>query len=111
MNKAKKCFIILIGLAIVLIIVSIVFYRIDLHRAVQGEKPLFTISSISLDDGGSTDYRGLGYQIIIWHQLADEQPADHAYTVYEDGVESYYLIGFRNILDGPAIPLQKTIND
>lgn len=111
MNKIKKRIMIAVSMIIVLFAVSIIFYRVDLHRVQQGEKPIFSISFAGLDDGGSHDYWGLGYQIIIWHQLSMEQPADHSYTVYEDGVESYYLIGFRNILDGPAIPLQKTIND
>ena len=61
----KKIF--LLFLAIV--IIAIVFFSVDLYRAKNGKSPIFCINYGTLKDGGSKEYIGLGYKVIVYHKL------------------------------------------
>ena len=72
----------LIGLCLVCL--SLVFHKVDSDLAKQQKKPVFSIAYGHANDGGTTLYLGLGYQIIQWHQLGDEP------GYYYIGSETYY---------------------
>jgi hypothetical protein len=80
--------------------ISLLTYFADSGLADQGGKPIFSVPYAHVNDGGSTGYLGLGYQIIKWHSFADQKGN------YYVGVEKHYLIGIRINFDKPSVPLQ-----
>ncbi len=72
----KKIMKIIVVIIIILVILGILFYTID-KRAVQNQKsPIFCVKIRTMLDGGTAEYLGLGYKIIIFHKL--------------EGIENYY---------------------
>lgn len=99
LSKGKRLLLRVLLALCCLICVSLVFFSVDVHRAKSGGRPIFSFPALHANDGGTTVYFGLGYEIIQWHRLT-EQPG-----AYQMGVEEYYLFGMR-IPGEPLVPLQ-----
>ena len=73
MKKTIKTIVIII---ILLSILGYLFYTIDKKRVSKQQVPIFCIKIRTILDGGTVEYLGLGYKIIIFHKL--------------EGIENYY---------------------
>lgn len=85
-KKAKKAICILAFI----VGISIVTFFIDSTLANNNQAPIFSVPYAHMNDGGSTCYMGLGYQIIRWKVLVYPRG-------YNIGVEKHFLMGI--ILD------------
>lgn len=58
-----------IGIIVLVIIIgcSFIFRNIDKKRADENKKPIFAIRTAIYKDGGSKDYMGLGYKVIVFN--------------------------------------------
>lgn len=65
MKKIKKVLMTLV----VLIACITIFAIIDFNRVKNNELPIFCIKKGTFMDGGSTEYIGLGYKILDYHQM------------------------------------------
>lgn len=66
----KKKLLIILGIVIVVILLLLVtFFLIDSKRANEGEKPIFAKRVAIASDGGTTEYIGLGYKVIVYNKL------------------------------------------
>ena len=65
MKKIKKVLMTLV----VLIACITIFATIDFNRVKNNELPIFCIKKGTFMDGGSTEYIGLGYKILDYHQM------------------------------------------
>lgn len=90
-NKLKIICIVIISL----IVLGIVFGIVDVNRAKDNMKPIFSIHIGTYMDGGTAEYYGLGYKIIIYNKNGSIYEENyHAVKVgtwfmrYEDGLES-----------------------
>jgi len=57
---------------ILIVILSQVTYYIDKKLIINNSNPIFVVHVDTADDGGSTQYLGLGYEIIHWNVIKDE---------------------------------------
>ena len=64
MKKNKNKIIIIASIVIVLIILGIIFCNIDVARLKENKKPIFSINTEIMRDGGTKAYLGIGYKII-----------------------------------------------
>lgn len=67
-NKKKKMLLFVLLLLVLLIIPQSVF-MIDYNRALKDMPPIFAIRTQLYKDGGTSIYKGLGYQVIDYNQL------------------------------------------
>ena len=76
----KKLFIILLVLILVWAAVGVA----DFFRVYYFEKPIFCFAKNTADDGGSGEYRGLGYSFVIEGNFMpeDEFPGVTRYEYY-----------------------------
>jgi len=65
----KKLLIFIPIIIIVLLILSITFFIIDNNRVNSGELPIFTKKVAIANDGGTTEYMGMGYKVIDYNKL------------------------------------------
>lgn len=66
----KKKLLILFGIIIIVILIlSITFFIIDNIRVNNGELPIFAKKVAIANDGGTTEYMGLGYKVIDYNKL------------------------------------------
>lgn len=87
---------------LLLFLCFVLFGAIDIERFQDGKKPIFIIHQDNIDDGGTTIYYGIGYQLISWRQMGDaeDDPGDFV------GKECHILF-YHDINDGPSagVPL------
>lgn len=70
MRKIYKIILVLILIFISIIVLSIVFRKIDYSRVSEGKKPIFCIKNpYNVADGGTIEYFGLNYKIIAFNTL------------------------------------------
>lgn len=65
----KKIIKIIVIIIIILSILGILFYTIDKEKISKQQTPIFCIKISTFLDGGTVEYLGLGYKIIIFHRL------------------------------------------
>lgn len=65
----KKVLKIVIIVLVVIIGCGIIFGSIDKKRAVENKRPIFAVRTAIYKDGGSKEYMGLGYKVIIFNTL------------------------------------------
>ena len=99
-KKAKRRVKVLFIILVCVLGCSLGTFFIDASLAEQGDRPIFSIPYAHVNDGGSTGYLGLGYQIITWRKIQE----DNSYLV---GVEKHYMMGIDIDFSGPKIPLGK----
>lgn len=99
-SKNRKYIYLLMTILIISVVIFAprITYRIDSNLVNQDKKPIFVVSKALYKDGGTTDYRGLGYQVIMWHRMTDNG--------YEFGYEIYKSPNFRDVNDGPTKKLK-----
>ena len=83
MKKGVK---VLLGIVVISILVGVIFFTVDFFRAKNNQKPVFCLLQNELNDGGTKIYIGLGYKVIDYHQMQDNN------TYYND-----VKIGFWNM--------------
>ena len=66
----KNKFKIILVIMFIIVILGIIFYKVDSNRAKNNQKPLFCIKTGTLLDGGTIEYLGIGYKVIDFHTLA-----------------------------------------
>jgi len=64
-NKIK----IILKIIFIIISILIIFFVVDYVRAKNNQKPIFCIKTRMLNDGGTTEYLGIGYKVIDFHTL------------------------------------------
>ncbi len=94
-----KALIITVTIVFLIAIFSICTYHYDKAMATDGKEPKFVIHMVTINDGGSKVYYGLGYQIIMWNQLTSDSQTKLK------GTEAHFLFDMVNPLDGPTIRL------
>lgn len=66
----KKRLLVLFGIIITaILILSITFFMIDIKRVNNGELPIFAKKVATVNDGGTTEYMGIGYKVIDYNKL------------------------------------------
>ena len=55
---------------IVIVALLIVFANIDDNRTRNNEYPLFAMKLVTLEDGGTEYFLGVGYGVLVWRQSA-----------------------------------------
>lgn len=103
MIKYKKIII------VVLVLMSI--YIIDFTLISQDKKPVFVISGDTVKDGGSKEYYGLGYKVIIWKKLSTKQIDGKDVEGKLCGNEVSIFPFFQDINDGPKKELEFISNN
>lgn len=100
MIKNRKYIYLISAILIILIVIfsPVITYRIDSTLVEQDKRPIFVIEKARYKDGGTTEYRGLGYQVIKWNKLTNNG--------IEFGYEIYKAPSYRNINDGPTKKLR-----
>lgn len=83
MKRVFKILLVIIG---IIILSGLIFYMADYFRIINNKEPIFCILEDEVNDGGTKIYLGLGYKIIDFHKIKDEDE-------YYDDVK----IGFWNI--------------
>lgn len=60
-----------IGITVLVVIIgcSFIFRSIDKKRAEENKKPIFVIRTAIYKDGGSKEYMGIGYKVIVFNTL------------------------------------------
>ena len=60
-----------IGIIVLVIIIdcSFIFRSIDKKRALDNKRPIFVVRTTIYKDGGSKEYMGLGYKVIVFNTL------------------------------------------
>lgn len=88
---------------LLLILCFVLFGAIDMERFQSGKKPLFIIREDNIEDGGTTVYYGIGYQLISWRKMGENSEGIPGDSV---GKECHVLF-YRDINDGPSegVPL------
>jgi hypothetical protein len=95
--KARKKYFLLVAVITILVIAPFmpkITYAIDSKLVSMDIRPIFAISQGMAKDGGTTEYKGLGYQVIRWNRLV----ADGT----EYGFEIYKAPNYRDLNDGPT---------
>lgn len=67
--KIKKGLKIGITVFVVIMGCGIIFGSIDKKRALENKRPIFAVRTAIYKDGGSKDYMGLGYKVIVFNIL------------------------------------------
>lgn len=60
-----------IGIIVLVVIIGcgIIFGSIDKKRALENKRPIFAVRTAIYKDGGSKEYMGLGYKVIVFNIL------------------------------------------
>lgn len=96
MIKNRKYIYLISAILIILIVIfaPVITYKIDSTLVEQDKRPIFVLEKERYKDGGTTEYRGLGYQVIKWNKQTN--------MGIEFGYEIYKAPSYRNINDGPT---------
>lgn len=85
MNKTLK---IVIGVIVIIIVLYGIIFSIDYYRCSNLKEPIFVIPIKTADDGGTGEYRGLGYTVKMEVYISSE----HGKTITK--VEMYMFNKF-----------------
>ncbi|MFR2535037.1 MAG: hypothetical protein ACLTEH_03265 [Clostridia bacterium] len=77
MKKKLKMLLITLG---ILIALSFLFWVMDYARVQKKEKPIFCINIATYRDGGTKEYYGLGYKVIVFNKILESSQD----TYYKD---------------------------
>jgi len=99
----KNKFIIVILIIFIVAFISILTYIIDSQRLENHQTPIFILHTDNLNDGGTTVYYGIGYQLINWKRINP----DNVNTVLV-GIEKHFIIGIDIYVEKPKVELKET---
>ena len=87
----KKVLKLLVAIILAVIVIGGVLFLIDCSEINSGRKPKFAVVVNYIDDGGTTEYMGIGYKIIDFNMLNgyDEIKIGSWFMKYEDFEEEY----------------------
>ncbi len=97
MKKYKKLISFIISI-IIIVFFPLITYRIDSKLVSKDKRPIFVIRTALLKDGGTTIFKGVGYQVIKWNRMT--------VTGTEFGYEIYKYPNYRDVNDGPTKELK-----
>ena len=97
---SKRKLIITLSVILGLFVISFSTYLIDKSRVENKQIPIFILAHSGYEDGGTHIYYGLGYQIIIWDRISNNDP-----DLYKSGVEVHYLFGITGSMTEPQVEL------
>ncbi len=89
-KKILITIIIILVIAIIFPLLSYGMYHIDLNLIENNKNPIFIIRKDILNDGGTTVFYGIWYQIIKWHKMEGKNK-------YFEKVESHFWIDFNDM--------------
>lgn len=96
---------------IIAVLVILGIYIIDFTLISQEKKPIFVISGDTVKDGGTKEYYGLGYKVIMWKKISNIQ-LDGKYVEGKlCGNEVSIFPFFQDINDGPKKALEFISNN
>ena len=101
-NKMRGVFIIFM----ILIVVLVVLGFFDYNRFKEGKLPLFAVKKDVINDGGTTAYYGIGYQIVNWKIMDSEMKGEEVFTRYLVGSEFHTLYFVDPLNDEPGVTLK-----
>lgn len=87
---------------IVLLVTAIIGYKVDLKRILENKEPIFAIKGYMVKDGGTVEYKGLGYKIIYWNRLAMEYRSGVMVTGRYIGYEMSSFPNLKSVSDEPG---------
>jgi len=73
-------------------LLSLIFSRVDYSRVENGKRPMFSVPTLAIPDGGSVRWYGLGYRLTVMHHIAETSDADGRVTAYTVGPVLEYWI-------------------
>lgn len=71
MKTFKKIISVILSVIIAICILGGIFYSVDKKRIGSNEEPIFAVRVFTLKDGGTKEYYGLGYKIIIYNKMGE----------------------------------------
>ena len=94
----KKVLKLIVAIILAIVILGGVLFLIDCSAINSGKKPKFAVTVNQLDDGGTTEYIGLGYKIIDFNMLNgyDEMKIGSWFMNAEDFKEEYEKYDINN---------------
>lgn len=103
MKRIKKGIFALVIVAFCLVISFSVFGVIDCIRFQKDESPIFIIKKDVMNDGGTTIYYGVGYQLIDWKIIDGDETATLKYKVGKE----IHIFNFVDPLSGePEVTME-----
>ena len=100
-DSCKRLIVTIAVIISILFAVSLLFFQWDKARVSAGKKPLFILHTVSLNDGGTNFYYGLGYQIIKWNRFSND-----GNTIFV-GTECHYIFGMIDPFHEPTVDLNE----
>ncbi len=71
MKTSKKIISVILSIIAAICILGGIFYSVDKKRIGSNEDPIFAVKLFTLKDGGTEEYYGLGYKIIIYNKMGE----------------------------------------
>lgn len=71
MKTSQKIISVILSVIAVICILGGIFYSVDKKRIDSNEDPIFAVKVFTLKDGGTKEYYGLGYKIIIYNKMGE----------------------------------------
>lgn len=99
--KLKKGFIFIILVTLLLLICFTLFGVIDIARFYDEKTPLFIIKEEHINDGGTTVYYGVGYQLIAWKKIDSNTISNIHILVGKE----HHVFFYHDINKGPTVNL------
>lgn len=99
--KLKKIFVFVFLVFFLLLICFTIFAAIDIVRFQDGKEPVFIVKKDHLNDGGTTVYYGIGYQLIDWKKIDSTVISD----VHNVVGREYHILFYHAIEEGPTVEL------
>lgn len=103
--KLKKSMVFIISVTVLLLICFVLFGAVDIIRFRIGKAPVFIIKEEHLNDGGTTVYYGVGYQLIDWKKIDSNVISDIQYRVGRE----YHIFSCYDVTEGPTVELKKNM--
>ena len=76
--KMKRILKASIYFVIIILLIFMIFISVDYYRYKEYKRPIFAFYPVTLLDGGTKEYWGLGYKIIYFNRLVDRYWGDDA---------------------------------
>lgn len=102
MSKKRKKIIIIFTFIFITLLTFVLFGIIDYNRFMNDNTPIFIVKKNCLDDGGTTEYIGVGYQLINWKFIDDEVST----IQYKVGKEVHFFCFIDLLEDEPSVELK-----
>ena len=103
MNKKMKSVIVVFIFVFIIISTFVIFGIIDYNRFLDDKTPIFIVEKTIMNDGGTTIYYGIGYQMIDWKIIDGTEITTIQYKI---GKEVNFFRYIDPIYDGPNVELK-----